>query len=858
MQPSPRPNCLRAAACAALLGFAALVCAACGSEEHPEALASGSHAGVTVDYPRDGSIFPPDFAAPRFLWHDTTEGVERWRIRVTSAQHAEPLDVTTDGPPPVAGEIDEDARGPTNELYEPTPYQASARTWRPDPELWKEIKQRSAGAPAEITIEGLAGGVARSRGLVHVSTSADPVGAPIFYRDVPLMPGRGEKGRIQPLRPNAVPLIAWRLKDVSEPKSRLLLTGMPTCANCHSFSRDGKTLGMDVDGPDGDKGAYAMVPVEPHTVVRTEHVMTWSDFPDKPPGHRTLGFLSRVSPDGRYALSTVNEAVYVANFLDYRFLQVFFPTRGILGLYDRTTGSLRALPGADDPAYVQCDPVWTPDGKEIVFARAAAKDPYVQGRPLATHANDPNEVQIQYDLVRMPFNEGRGGTPVPIPGASANGMSNTFPKVSPDGRWMVWTKCRNGQLMRPDGRLWIVSLAGGQPREMNCNLPVMNSWHSFSPNGRWLVFSSKSNRPYTQMFLTHIDENGNDSPALLIEGATADNRAVNIPEFVNVAADAFQSIEVPAVQHYRDVQTGVGLLEEGKFDEALKCFERALETDPDMSLAHANVGRILAERGRLDDALEHYRRALAVAPRQPIMHVNLGFVLGLKGQRDASLRAYREALRIDPEHALAHNNLGFALLDAGNLPEALEHLQKAVASDPELVVARKNLGFALLRADRLEEAAAQYAAGLERSPQDPVALASLSRIRILQGRTEEGLRYLEQVVEADPKDLPSVLVLAWNRATNAEEAVRDGARAVELAKQALLLHGRPTARGLDVLAAAQAEAGDFAGARNSAEEALRLVAPAQEDSLGANIRARLELYRAGKPYRSQALETPPK
>ena len=41
---------------------------------------------------------------------------------------------------------------------------------------------------------------------------------------------------------------------------------------------------------------------------------------------------------------------------------------------------------------------------------------------------------------------------------------------------------------------------------MNCNTPLMNSWHSFSPNGRWLVFSSKSRSPYTQMFLTHIDE----------------------------------------------------------------------------------------------------------------------------------------------------------------------------------------------------------------------------------------------------------------------------------------------------------------------------------------------------------------
>ena len=48
-------------------------------------------------------------------------------------------------------------------------------------------------------------------------------------------------------------------------------------------------------------------------------------------------------------------------------------------------------------------------------------------------------------------------------------MSNTFPKVSPAGKWVVFVKCANGQLMRPDGELWIVPLAGGEARKMTCN-----------------------------------------------------------------------------------------------------------------------------------------------------------------------------------------------------------------------------------------------------------------------------------------------------------------------------------------------------------------------------------------------------
>ena len=92
-------------------------------------------------------------------------------------------------------------------------------------------------------------------------------------------------------------------------------------------------------------------------------------------------------------------------------------------------------------------------------------------------------------------------------------MSNDFPKVSPDGRWIVWVQNKNGLLMRPDSRLFMVPFEGGKARLMNCNTLLMNSWHTFSPNGRWLAFSSKARGPYTQLMLTHIDANGNDSPA---------------------------------------------------------------------------------------------------------------------------------------------------------------------------------------------------------------------------------------------------------------------------------------------------------------------------------------------------------
>ena len=268
----------------------------------------------------------------------------------------------------------------------------------------------------------------------------------------------------------------------------------------------------------------------------------------------TGGFLSQVSPDGRYVLSTfagpqyrLLDTFYVTNFIDYRFLQVFYPTRGILEWYDSATGLRQPLPGADDPTFVQTDGVWSRDGKWIVFARAQARAPRVRGQGPAMRANDANETQIQYDLYRIPFNGEKGGTAERIVGASENEISNTFPRISPDGKWVVFVECGNGQLMRPDSQLYIVPFAGGEARRMRANTSRMNSWHSFSPNGRWMVFSSKGRSPYTQMYLTHIDAEGNDSPAIIVDNATAANRAVNLPEFVNIAGDGIEKIEVHVV-----------------------------------------------------------------------------------------------------------------------------------------------------------------------------------------------------------------------------------------------------------------------------------------------------------------------
>jgi len=587
----------------------------------------GEPAAIAVDYPENGSIFPPEITPPTFIWHDESNHAASWAIEVSFSDGSPGMSFQSTGEPPRIGAVDPRCISPSNELPALTTRQADAHTWTPTEEAWRAIKLHSIEHEANITITGVQSGhpgEAVSHGAVTIETSQDPVKAPIFYRDVPLIPSKGEKGVIQPLAKRDLPLLAWRLRDIGQPNSRLLLTGMHTCANCHSFSLDGKTFGMDIDGPANDKGLYALASIKPKMSLQNEDVISWSSIRDNSASPSRIGFMSQVSPDGRYIVTMLRDlraqlsrSYFLVNFQDYRFLQVFYPTRGILAWYDRVTGKKQPLPGADDDRFVQTNAVWSPDGKFVVFARAEARAPETPGQTLPRHANDPEETQIKYDLYRIPFNDGKGGVAVPIEGASNNGMSNSFPKVSPDGRWIVFVESRNAELMRPDSQLYIVPFEGGVARRLRCNTPLMNSWHSFSPNSRWMVFSSKSRSPYTQMFLTHLDGAGNSSPAILIDNATASNRAVNIPEFVNIPSNGLMRIDVPAADVYRLLDLASDFATQGKIDEAAAEWKSVLEMDTRNASAHNNLGAALTVEGKTAEGMKHLREARDIDPLTP-------------------------------------------------------------------------------------------------------------------------------------------------------------------------------------------------------------------------------------------------
>ena len=195
---------------------------------------------LSITYPANNTVFPPEIVAPTFLWKDETEQAGKWLVSINLKEKDQSINVFTNQP-----------------------------QWRPDPVQWEKIKSQSIDQNVQVAILGVSGASIVSGGSVHISTSKDSVNAPIFYRDVPL-PFKHALKNLASIR--------YRLGDISKDgESKVMLDNLPICGNCHSFSGDGKTIAMDVDYAN-DKGSYVISEIEHETPLTLDKIITWSDY----------------------------------------------------------------------------------------------------------------------------------------------------------------------------------------------------------------------------------------------------------------------------------------------------------------------------------------------------------------------------------------------------------------------------------------------------------------------------------------------------------------------------------------------------------------------------------------------------
>ncbi len=767
---------------------------------------------LAIEYPLEGTLFPPEISAPAFRWEDESARSDLWLVSVEFA----------------------DGRGRINCF-------APQSEWRPEPAVWEEIKSRSREAPAVVTVIGLqrrTSSMALSVGRVTIKTSLDPVGAPLFYREVNLPFAYAVKDPTT---------IRWRFGAVSavEPPP-VVLENLPVCGNCHSFSADGAVLGMDIDYAN-DKGSYAITPVGQSMILDKNVIITWSDY-QKDEREPTFGLLSQVSPDGRFVVSTVkDESVFVPKpGLD--FSQLFFPVKGILCVYDRETRIFQSLPGADDPKLVQSNPTWSPDGKYIVFAATEAHKVRQPGdrRKILLSPEDCREFLVdgrpfKFNLYRIPFHEGKGGQAEPITGASFNGKSNFFPRYSPDGKWIVFCQAQNYMLLQPDSELYIIPAAGGEARRLRANTRRMNSWHSFSPNGKWLVFSGKPDSPYTRLYLTHIDEQGESTPPLVLDRLTAPDRAANIPEFVNAAPAAIRQIREQFIDDVSYARAAWEYYKSGDFEGAERQARRALELNPKNGDALQYVGLALFGREQYEEAIRYLSEAAQVKPSDGRVQVDLGAVFIAENRLEEGIRYLRRALELAPDLHEAYFNLGVAEFRRGNKPEALKCWLRTAELQPQNYEAHYNAALLLDELGQRGQALEHYRKAAQLKPEDALTQAQLGVALCAQGAVQEGLEQLSQAVNRDPanKTVRHQLATALARLKQHDQAIAHFLRI-------LRLDPRDT-DALVGLAGSYAATRQMDKALGCLEEALRIAQSAGNQRLAEEIAKRIDFCRQRMP-----------
>jgi tetratricopeptide (TPR) repeat protein len=274
-----------------------------------------------------------------------------------------------------------------------------------------------------------------------------------------------------------------------------------------------------------------------------------------------------------------------------------------------------------------------------------------------------------------------------------------------------------------------------------------------------------------------------------------------------------------------------------------------LARNPECWMAHTNLGIVLLQKGQIDDGIAQYRATLQMQPDSWDAEYNLGTALVAKGNVDEAILHCDRAVAMQPNDPDAQVSLGDALLAKKQIDEAIVHYQKAMAIRPDYFLAHYGVGRALLEKGELDAAIQYCRAALLIRPDDPDCQTVLAVALDQKGETAEAIQHYEKVLRISPQSIPALTNLAWLLATCSDGSLRNGNRAVELARQANQLIGGTNAVTLRTLAAAYAESGQLEKAIDNARAAMQLARMQGDGSLVIELEQQIALYRLGTPYR---------
>jgi tetratricopeptide (TPR) repeat protein len=257
-------------------------------------------------------------------------------------------------------------------------------------------------------------------------------------------------------------------------------------------------------------------------------------------------------------------------------------------------------------------------------------------------------------------------------------------------------------------------------------------------------------------------------------------------------------------------------------------------------------GAAWQEKGDLDNAIKDYTEAIRIDPKDTVVFNNRGNAWLDKKNYDKATKDYDEAIRLDPKYAKAFYNRGNAWLDKKDYAKAIKDYDEAIRLDAKNADAFYNRGHAWSHNKAYDKAIKDYNEAIRLDPRKPDAFCSRGHAWSHNKAYDKSIKDYDEAIRLDSKDFHGAGNKAELLAICPNDSIRDGRKALELAKRACELSEFKEAWVLAALAAAHAELGQF-------QDAVKWQKKAMEDKEYTShednhAERRLKLYQEGKPY----------
>ena len=223
---------------------------------------------------------------------------------------------------------------------------------------------------------------------------------------------------------------------------------------------------------------------------------------------------------------------------------------------------------------------------------------------------------------------------------------------------------------------------------------------------------------------------------------------------------------------------GAAFSQAGYYDQAIREFTLALETDPNYAEAHYNLGTLYLKQGKPEEARRHLQRALELRHEYPDALNNLGLLAAQAGETPEAIRYFQEAIRQRPDYALALFNLGNVYRREQRFSEAKQALERAVALAPDDPEMNYGVGMLYAQLNDTDRALKYWQQALQLRPDYPEVLNNLGVLFLHQGRTAEAQEEFQRAIRvAADFDQPYLnlarLYITQGEKTRAREILRE-------------------------------------------------------------------------------------